>query len=139
MTMRAYHSKPELKTAFLAEIGKHEAADRIRHCGYAEFKQNGVATFAGGCAVGCSLESMRIIEGLPDIVHSDHALYERYLGVPVMLARLEDRIFEGLPLALLHRFHYGSAYVPGSRTLSELTKLSEQMTELMEAESWICW
>jgi hypothetical protein len=97
--MLAYHSKPELKTAFLAEIAKHEQADRIAHVGYATFKQNGKPTFSQGCAVGCSLESMRIIEGLDSIEHGNHALYEKYLGVPKALARLEDRLFENLPLA----------------------------------------
>lgn len=114
--MLAYHGRPDLKAAFLEQIGLHEAADRIQHVGYAEFKQNGVAVFTGGCAVGCSLESMRVIEGLSSIEHSDHALYERYLGVPLMLARLEDRIFEGLPIADSLRWprQFAEAIRPGS-------------------------
>jgi len=38
-----------------------------------------------GCAVGCTIES------------SNHVEYETRFGIPQMLARLEDRIFEGLP------------------------------------------
>jgi hypothetical protein len=98
MTMLAYHADPALKTKFLEQIGIHEAADRIQHTGYANFKQNGAKVFTGGCAIGCSLESLRVIEGLPTIVHSDHVLYERYLGVPQALARLEDRLFENISI-----------------------------------------
>jgi hypothetical protein len=94
--MIAYHGQPDLKAKFLEQIALHEAADRIQHTGYANFKMNGERRFTGGCAVGCSLESLRVIEGLKTIVHSDHTLYERYLGVPQALARLEDRLFENI-------------------------------------------
>jgi hypothetical protein len=95
-TMIAYHGRQALKDKFLEQIGIHEAADRIQHTGYANFKTNGAKVFTGGCAIGCSLESLRVIEGLPIIIHSDHALYECYLGVPQALARLEDRLFENI-------------------------------------------
>ena len=91
----AYHGKPDLKAAFLAQIAQHEAADQIMRGTYAGTK-NGHPAF---CAVGCSLESLRVIEGLSEIEHGAHGLYEHYLGVPIMLAHLEDRIFEGLPEA----------------------------------------
>lgn len=95
--MLAYHNRPALKTAVLRQIRAHERADRILHGTYV--KLGARHEFVGGCAVGCTLESLRRIEHLDQITHSDHALYERYLGVPAPLARLEDRIFEGLPKA----------------------------------------
>ena len=78
----AYHGKPDLKAAFLAQIAQHEAADQIMRGTYAGTK-NGHPAFQ---AVGCSLESLRVIEGLSEIEHGAHELYEHYLGVPIMLA-----------------------------------------------------
>ena len=97
--MIAYHGREDLKAAFLAQIAQHETADRIVRGVYSKDGQDETLEFTGGCAVGCSLQSLAVIEGLATIDHSDHTLYERYLGVPQMLARLEDRIFEGLPEA----------------------------------------
>lgn len=68
-------SKPEL----LARVRAHAAADEIVK---GEYWENGK-----GCAVGCSIYS------------SNHSLYEPMFGIPQVLARLEDTIFEGLPLA----------------------------------------
>jgi len=92
--MLAYHSNPKLKSAVLRQIRQHEQADRVIQGVYAKFTTRG--TFARGCAVGCTLESLRRIEHLRTLEHGDHALYERYLGVPIALACLEDLIFEGL-------------------------------------------
>lgn len=44
-----------------------------------------------GCAVGCSLHDFHAEPG-------DHAAYEPLFGIPQVLARLEDGIFEGLPI-----------------------------------------
>jgi hypothetical protein len=91
--MLAYHSDPSLKTRVLAELATHEAADRLRqHYGYwrqldGQFR---------GCAVGCSLESIRAAMGLAQVEHNCHALYETYLGVPQVLAIHEDHLFERL-------------------------------------------
>lgn len=75
--MLAYHNKPEIKEALLAQLKAHRLADEIIKGVYWE---NGK-----GCAVGCT-------------VHSGyHTEYETKLGIPIMLARLEDVIFEGLP------------------------------------------
>jgi hypothetical protein len=49
-----------------------------------------------GCAVGCTLESVRVIHKLPVIDHSRHKLFEKYLGIPEALALRQDDIFEGL-------------------------------------------
>src|SRR5260370_14194673 len=75
-TLLAYHGEPAIKDKYLARVAAHRAADQIIHGKYWE---NGK-----GCAVGCTIHS------------GNHAAYETELGIPVMLARLEDVIFEGM-------------------------------------------
>ena len=65
------------KPAILRQLRAHAAADQIVK---GRYWQNGK-----GCAVGCTIHS------------SKHAEYESRFGIPQMLARLEDCIFEGLP------------------------------------------
>ena len=74
--MRAYHDDQAVKAKYIGRVRTHREADNlIQGTGW----ENGK-----GCAVGCTLESY------------DHAAYEAELGVPRMLAHLEDAIFEGL-------------------------------------------
>ena len=84
----AFHGDPKMKAAIMASLAAHREADEIVQGKYWE---NGK-----GCAVGCTLDAVKQFEGKRAIEHGKHALYERYLGVPQILARLEDRIFEGL-------------------------------------------
>jgi hypothetical protein len=75
--MLSYHSDFSIKTKYLARVAVHAAADEIIKGKYWEAGK--------GCAVGCT-------------IHGDvHEDYERELGIPLMLAWLEDVIFEGLP------------------------------------------
>ena len=77
--MLAFTNTPVGKEALLIQLRAHYAADEIVKGHYWE---DGT-----GCAVGCA-------------VHTDadpHAEYERLFGIPQMLARLEDGIFENLP------------------------------------------
>lgn len=77
MTLIAFHNSHDLKTEKLAQIAAHREADElIKGVGW----ENGK-----GCAIGCTLHNY------------DHDLYESELGIPVMLAHLEDAIFEELP------------------------------------------
>ena len=76
------------KEEFIKEIRYHQDMDNFISGKYWEYGK--------GCSVGCSLESVLKIKGLNTIDHSDHLLYEKYLGRPKWLARLEDRIFEGV-------------------------------------------
>src|SRR5262249_3407302 len=73
----AFHGNPQIKEKYLARIRAHVAADELIHGVY---WQNGK-----GCAVGCTIHS------------GYHAAYETELGIPRILARLEDGIFENLP------------------------------------------
>jgi hypothetical protein len=72
----AYHANEAEKTAILAQLQAHHDADEIVQGQYWEHGK--------GCAVACTIHG------------SDHAEYEPRFGIPRILARLEDRIFEGL-------------------------------------------
>jgi hypothetical protein len=82
--MLSFHNDPAIKEKYLTRVRLHAAADEIIKGVY---WQNGK-----GCAVGCSVHS------------ADHSAYETGLGIPQILARLEDRIFEGLPNELAKTF-----------------------------------
>ncbi len=87
--MLAYSHPLVTKTAFLAELARHREQDMIVQGTY---WQDG-----RGCAVGCSLNSVRQLTNCR-LHRNDHAAYEEYLGVPTALAELEDEIFESLPV-----------------------------------------
>ena len=73
--MKSFHADPAIKKKYLARVRAHQAADELIKGAYWE---NGK-----GCAIGCT-------------IHSDeHEAYEIELGIPQMLAQLEDKIFEG--------------------------------------------
>jgi hypothetical protein len=73
----AYHNDAAIKTAIMAQLARHREADELVKGQYWEDGK--------GCAIGCTLYS------------SNHLEYQVRFGIPVILARLEDRIFEGLP------------------------------------------
>jgi hypothetical protein len=75
--MLSYHSDPHIKANYVARVIAHADADEIVKGRYWE---NGK-----GCAVGCTIHG------------ESHESFERELGIPQMLAWLEDIIFEGLP------------------------------------------
>jgi hypothetical protein len=75
--MLAFHSKSEEKASILKQLRAHAKADEIVKGQYWEGGK--------GCAVGCTIHS------------NHHVEYEARFGIPQMLARLEDCIFEGLP------------------------------------------
>ncbi len=78
--MIAYHGQQAIKDKYLARVAAHRAANElIRGTGWDE-------THHKGCALGCTLDNY------------DHAAYETELGIPRLLARLEDGIFESLPI-----------------------------------------
>ena len=77
--MLAFTGTSVTKPAILKQLRAHAKSDEIVKGQYWKAGK--------GCAVGCTIHG------------SNHALYESYFGVPQMLARLEDCIFEGLPNA----------------------------------------
>jgi hypothetical protein len=128
--MLAYHSDPSLKARVLAELAKHETADRLRQSyGYWRDDANGIYH---GCGVGCSLESLRVVMGLETIDHKDHALYESLIGVPRVLAMFEDRFFERLPFVTARQFprRFLEAIQPGA----DLSMVFPQLMRAILAE-----
>jgi hypothetical protein len=94
--MLAFYNDPTLKAKYLSRVQDHQAADEIAQGFYWESGR--------GCAVGCTIHGR------------NHMAYERELGIPVMLARLEDQIFEGLPLEMAKAWpaRFLGAVTPGS-------------------------
>ena len=92
----AYHGDPALKAAFLATIEHHEQSGQL-----IKGKDGQINGMWHGSAVGCSLRSLNLMQGLSDPnVRTDlHSRYEAELGFPVWSAYLEDHIFEQLPSA----------------------------------------
>ena len=85
----AYHNDPALKSFVLAQLVEHREHDKLVK---GQYWENGK-----GCAVGCTLEAVRLHKGnAAKIAHNKHALYEAELGIPMILARLEDKHFEEL-------------------------------------------
>ena len=74
--MLTFHGKQELKDQKIAQVRAHRQADQLVK---GQYWQDGK-----GCAIACTIHS------------SDHYAYEIEMGIPVELAYLEDRIFEGL-------------------------------------------
>lgn len=70
----AFHNDPKIKAKYVARVKAHAEADEIIKGIY---WQDGK-----GCAVGCTIEG------------DDHSKYEKELGIPEILARLEDGLFE---------------------------------------------
>jgi hypothetical protein len=75
----AYHNDKKLKESVVLKMRMHKEADELVQ-GYGYWKDG------KGCAVGC-------------LIHSgSHVEYETRFGIPRFLARLEDGIFERLPV-----------------------------------------
>src|SRR4051812_28640611 len=87
-----YLGDSKLKADFLAEIGKHEAADQIISGTYGEWDGQKFTA----CAIGCSLHSLNILQDKAELCKDTgvHDRYEAELGLPTWLAYLEDSIFE---------------------------------------------
>lgn len=75
--MLAFHNDIKIKNKYLKRIRAHAEADEIIKGVYWEEGK--------GCAVGCTIHS------------GNHAAYETELGIPQWMAKLEDRLFEGMP------------------------------------------
>ena len=82
--MKAFHNNPLIKEEYTNRLKDHYAADEIIKGTY---WQKGK-----GCAVVCTVHS------------SNHLSYETQLGIPQVLAKLQDEIFEGLPNELAKEF-----------------------------------
>ena len=97
--MLAYHNNEDLKQSALAEMAMHREMDNLVK---GQYWENGK-----GCAVGCLIKS------------GDHAEYETRFGIPRVLARLEDGIFEGLPME--HAKQWPERFLGAIKTGSDLS------------------
>ena len=80
-TLQAFHGSDAIKQFYLDRVRWHRAHDELVNGVYYQIR-NGKAQM---CGVGCT-------------IHSDnHYSYETELGIPTVLARLEDGLFESLP------------------------------------------
>jgi hypothetical protein len=82
--MPAFHNSTTVQNMYINRVRAHQLADEIIQGTYWERGR--------GCAVGCTIHG------------SEHDKYETELGIPRQLAYLQDRIFEGLPLAEAKNF-----------------------------------
>ena len=80
-TFVSYHGDPAIKAKYVERVRQHQIADGLVQ-GFGYWRDG------KGCAVGCTLE-------LPE---GQHDRYEIELGLPEWLARLEDHLFETLPV-----------------------------------------
>ncbi|MEE8299451.1 MAG: hypothetical protein V3R67_08755, partial [Thermodesulfobacteriota bacterium] len=80
-TLLSFHGDVNIKNQLIKNLEMHKEMDNFRQGIYFE---NGK-----GCAVGCSIADFGGITSL-------HAEYERLFGIPRVLAKIEDGIFEGL-------------------------------------------
>ena len=87
--MKAY-SQGITKEEFVNEMKKHQMQDNFVRGTYGKINDSGVFR---GCAIGCGIRSISDLKGTA-LDTSNHSLYEKHLGIPKWLARLEDRIFE---------------------------------------------
>jgi len=117
--MLAYHNRKGIKEFYLDRVRAHRCSnDIVQGYGYWD---NG-----RGCAVGCTVHS------------SDVRAYERELGIPMELARLEDMLFEQLPreCANLWPERFLEAIQPGadlSQVRSQYTHWVRHDPECLEA------
>jgi len=93
----SYHGDPKIKEKAISEMKRHQAMDNLIRGTYFDPEQH------KGCAVTCTMYSPD--EFLLDInTHDVHARYETKLGIPRIIAALEDLIFEKLPLKEAKKF-----------------------------------
>lgn len=99
--MLSYRNDPTFKEKFVALLQLHQEQDRIVQGAYG-------TTFSGkwqGCAVGCSVRSLHLMskdgehsEYLDELLERPHANMSLRLGIPMVLAFLEDSLFERMSM-----------------------------------------
>ncbi len=92
--MLSYQNSPELKARFVAHVERHRQLDHLRRGTYGVMEGGEFR----GCAVGCAVRSLDEIDGRDLVIkQSPHLELAERLGIPLVLAHLQDGIFEGLP------------------------------------------
>ena len=105
--MLAFHGKPELKEFYVNRAIQHREADEIVQ-GYGYWK-NGK-----GCAIGC-------------LAHTNtdtHLKLQEDAGLPMVVSRLADGIFEGLPKDLA--MHWPQRYMEACAVGVDLSQVGDK-------------
>lgn len=84
LPLRAFHGDPAIKEFYLARVRAHRAADDIIRGTYGD--ADGASGWRG-CAVGCTIHG------------GNHSAYVQELGIPTVIADIEERLFEEMPLS----------------------------------------
>ena len=90
--MIAFNGDESFKQALISEVRKHRKADKIIHGRYGKIQDSDFK----GCAIGCSIKSLSLIQGNP-INTDDHQSLADATGIPLELYMAQDGIFEDLP------------------------------------------
>jgi hypothetical protein len=90
--MLSYHNDENLKKMVVLEMKKHQEQDQFIKGSYSEDDEG----IFKGCAVGCTIDSINKVLGR-SYSTSSHSIFEKTIGVPEWLARLQDNLFENLP------------------------------------------
>ncbi len=91
-TLISFHGKQEIKDAKIADLKKHRELDNLMQKSYFDRDKQ------KGCAVTCTMFSPEDFKSLKVNTSDIHGRYETQLGIPRIIARLEDRVFEGMPI-----------------------------------------
>jgi hypothetical protein len=114
-TLRAFHGDKKIKARYLGRVRAHRKADELVK---GQYWQDGK-----GCAVGCTIHS------------GNHKAYETELGIPVVLAKLEDGIFEALDNG--HAQEWPERFLSAIRPGADLSKVWPRFAVwLMTGEQW---
>ena len=84
-----------LKSALVAEIRKHREQDQVGQGEYATYGKD-FSKPPKYCAIGCTIQSAATVLGTRVYSWSNHKKYVDWLGIPEILAELQDVIHEGL-------------------------------------------
>ena len=85
----------ELKSAIVAEIRKHREQDQVVQGEYATYGKD-FSRPPKYCAIGCTIQATATVLGTRVYSWSNHKKYVDWLGIPEILAELQDVIHEVL-------------------------------------------
>ena len=81
--MLSFHNDPQIKNQLIANLEEHKRLDHFMKGDYWNEEDQ------EGCAVGCTLVNFGENP-------NNHSAYEKLFGIPRVIARLVDGVFEGL-------------------------------------------
>jgi hypothetical protein len=89
----SFHGNAEIKEAKIIALNTHKELDNLIQRTYFDSSER------KGCAVTCTMFTPEEFASGEVDTSNIHARYVTELGIPRIIARLEDKIFEGLPVA----------------------------------------